>query len=100
MTFRVGQEVQCIRSMSPQVHELFSAYGGDPQVFGDIYAIEAVRSDDVFPDKPAILILKGMKTAMLRGIELGWEPDDFRPVTSIKVFNEMLNPAPKQRVKA
>ncbi len=97
MTFRIGQEVCCIREMSQKGRELFLAYGGDPQVVGTVYTISDICPDEVFPEKPVVLLLKGMKTARMNGIRLGWEPEDFRPVvkTDIEIFHKMLAPKPE-----
>ena len=100
--FRVGQEVCCIRDMSPVVAQLFTFFGGDLQEKGKNYFINEIRRDTYVANSDIILLFKGMRPGKYNGAEFGWESGDFRPLieTNISIFTSMLTKPPKQKVKA
>jgi hypothetical protein len=103
----IGQKVVCIaESFQPMVRNEGEIYNEIHPTKGQVYTIRGVRNVMTYGGTVTGVWLEEIVNRprnYLGGVdhaEMAFDARAFRPLTSISVFEEMLTPAPKEKVRA
>lgn len=98
--FRVGQKVEYIGGLTDAACHMIPQLGGDVPEKGITYTVDGVSADELFPDKPCVLMIAELRPAEVDEYVFGFDSEFFRPVqeTGMQMLRALLTPRPIKEV--